>query len=278
VNAEELFIANLGKIESIAVYICRSHHVPEYAEDFAGQVRLSLLERNYEIIRKFEGRSQFVTYLTTVMHHLFYQYRVKEWGKWRPSAEAKRIGPAAIALEKLITRDGYCVRDAFQKMMECGTHTAAELNDIYQRLPPRQPRPVLVSDDVLPESAALSAAPDDLIESRERGQRAREAHRVIADAIAKFSAEDQLILRLRYWENRRIAEIVLDLGLDPKKTYKRITKLHKKLRAAAEKGGISHEVLDDLFAHDHEIHIGENDESRPSQEVTGNFGRKGRLS
>src|ERR1051325_8391741 len=95
VNAEQLFLAHLEAIEQIAEYICRSHHIPDYADDFAGDVRLRLIERNYEIIRKFEGRAQFRTYLTTIMHHLFYQYRVKEWGKWRPSAEAKRLGRVA---------------------------------------------------------------------------------------------------------------------------------------------------------------------------------------
>src|ERR1043165_7928574 len=84
-NAEEIFLANVPTIDRIAAFICRRHHMADDAEEFASQVKLDLIERNYEIIRKFEGRATFSTYLTTVMHRLFYQYRVREWGKWRPS-------------------------------------------------------------------------------------------------------------------------------------------------------------------------------------------------
>src|SRR5256885_12419233 len=51
-NAEELFLANVTTIDRIAAFICRRNHVADEAEEFASQVKLSLLERNYEIIRK----------------------------------------------------------------------------------------------------------------------------------------------------------------------------------------------------------------------------------
>src|SRR5262245_57293226 len=90
-NAEALFLANIATIDRIAAFICRHHHVPDEWEEFAAQVKCDLLDHNYDIIRKYEGRAAFSTYLTTVMNRLFYQYRVRLWGKWRPSAEAKRL-------------------------------------------------------------------------------------------------------------------------------------------------------------------------------------------
>src|ERR1051326_1008436 len=215
-NAEELFLANVTTIDRIAAFICRRHHMDD-AEEFSSQVKLSLIERNYEIIRKFEGRSSFPTYLTTVMHRLFYQYRVKEWGKWRPSAEAKRLGDIAITLEKLLTRDGYTFSEAVRKMND---RSVTELEAIYVRLPPRQPRPVLVSDEGVAEVAA--AAVDDTIETHDREQSARTAARGLDDALTSFDAEDRLILQLRFWHARRVADIATDLHLDQKKTYKRI--------------------------------------------------------
>src|SRR5437870_7270780 len=127
-KAEELFLANVATIDRIAAFICRQHHVADDWEEFAAQVKLDIIDRNYEIIRKYEARAQFSTYLTTVMHRLFYQYRVKLWGKWRPSAEAKRLGNVAIALEKLLTRDNYSFSEAARMM---GDRTVVELEAIY---------------------------------------------------------------------------------------------------------------------------------------------------
>jgi RNA polymerase sigma factor for flagellar operon FliA len=273
-NAEELFLANVTTIDRIATFICRRHHVDD-AEEFSSQVKLSLIEHNYEIIRKFEGRSSFPTYLTTVMHRLFYQYRVKEWGKWRPSAEAKRLGDAAITLEKLMTRDGCSFSEAARRMND---RSLTELEAIHLRLPPRQPRPVLVSDEGVSELASSTTA-DDTLEIRAREQTARTAARALDEAIATFDAEDRLILQLRFWHARRVADIAADLRLDQKKTYKRIDKLLSKLRAALEHAGVSRAVAEDLLTHgDQEITMRENPSTSPSDPMKGNSGSNRRQS
>jgi hypothetical protein len=43
------------------------------AEEFAAHTKLMLIEANYAILRKFEGRSKFTTYLTTVIQRLFFK-------------------------------------------------------------------------------------------------------------------------------------------------------------------------------------------------------------
>jgi len=276
-NAEEIFLANVPTIDRIAAFICRRHHMADDAEEFASQVKLDLIERNYEIIRKFEGRATFSTYLTTVMHRLFYQYRVREWGKWRPSAEAKRLGDTAITLERLLTRDGFSFSEAVGKMTCDGERTVAELEAIYVRLPPRQPRPVLVSEDVVTDVAGSTAA-DDGMATHDREESARTTARVLDDAIATFEPEDRLILQLRFWHARRVADIAADLHLDQKKTYKRIDKLLAKLRAALEHAGVSRTVAEDLVTHgDHDLHLRENPPISPSHR-TGNSGSARRLS
>src|SRR5207302_4973448 len=140
--------ANLGLIDRIAGFICRRNHVSsDEAEEFAAHVRLKLIENNYAVFQKFEGRSSLPTYLTTVIHRLFLQYRVQTWGKWRPSAEAKRLGDLAIVFERLITRDGYSLGEATQ-LLTTGRNRASrtELEAIYVRLPPRASRPVLETE------------------------------------------------------------------------------------------------------------------------------------
>src|ERR1700743_405094 len=114
-SAEDLFITQLRRIDAVAVHVCRRNRVgPSDMEEFAAHVRLKLIEGDYAIIRKFKGESTFGTYITTVIARLFFQYRVQMWGKWRPSAEAKRLGQKGVLLEQLLTRDGYSFDEACQ--------------------------------------------------------------------------------------------------------------------------------------------------------------------
>src|SRR5688500_20209685 len=106
-TAQELYLQNLRSIERIAASVARRNHLRgDEAAEFTQEVRVRLLDDNYAVIRKFEGRSSFTTYLTTVIVRLYHQYRVAQWGEWRASAEAKRLGDEASTLERLGTRDG----------------------------------------------------------------------------------------------------------------------------------------------------------------------------
>src|SRR5688572_4504105 len=170
-TAQELYLQNLRSIERIAASVARRNHLRgDEAAEFTQEVRVRLLEDNYAVIRKFEGRSSFSTYLTTVIVRLFHQWRVEQWGKWRPSAEAKRLGDKAIILERLISRDGYTFDEAVRILTTPGgaQFTVAELEAIYLRLPLRNPRPVVVSDDMLPESVASDGYADERVEMHDR--------------------------------------------------------------------------------------------------------------
>src|SRR5205085_10475066 len=108
IDAEEVFLTNLCLIDKAIGYVChRNRVVRDDGEEFGSYVKFKLIESNYGIIRKFEGRSTFSTYMTTVIQRMFFQYRVEMWGKWRPSAEARRLGDKAITVERLLTREGF---------------------------------------------------------------------------------------------------------------------------------------------------------------------------
>ena len=67
---------------------------------------LKLIDDDYQILRGFRERSSLRTYLSTVVERLFLDYRIRQWGKWRPSAQARRAGALAVRLEALLHRDG----------------------------------------------------------------------------------------------------------------------------------------------------------------------------
>src|SRR5436305_6561738 len=129
-DVKELFLRHLGTIEMIVAYIARANHLDSLeTEEFGAQVKLELIEGNYSIIRKFEGRSSFGTYLTTVIQRMFYQHRVRLWGKWCPSAQARRIGDKAITIERLTSRDGLTFHEAVE-LMTTGHRAQATVADV----------------------------------------------------------------------------------------------------------------------------------------------------
>lgn len=249
-NAEETFLQHIGTIERICAFVCRRNHVhgDEIAE-FTQEVKFRLVEDNYAIIRKFEGRSSFSTYLTTVIQRLYHQYRIEQWGKWRPSAEAKRIGDKAITLERLISRDGMTFGEAVQILTTPAgsTYTAAELEAMYLRLPLRNPRPMLVSDEETPEAVAVDDT-SERVEARERERTWRCAATAIDRIHETFEPQDRLILRMRFWEGRKVPEIAQRLGIEQKKIYKRLDKLFALLRAALQREGIERRDIDMLLS------------------------------
>jgi len=280
IDVEQYFLTHLREIEQILAFVCRRNHLDAHeAEEFGAHTKLKLIESNYAILRKFEGRSLFTTYLTTVIQRLFFQYRVQLWGKWRPSAEAKRLGDKAIALERLLTRDGYTFAEAVEILAggPDAVFTVSELEVMALRLPPRMPRPVLVSDINASDVAGDGADPSDQLLSGERERTARCTAAALDQAIAAMDAEDHIILRMRFGNGMKVPEIARALGLDMKKLYKRIDKLLLRLRAALEAAGLHRGEIDDLVLHgDHEVTlrlIGEGKKQvSPSHKDDGGFG------
>jgi len=251
-DAESVFLRNVDLIDRITAVVCRRNRLqPADADDFLSHVRTKLFENDCAILGKFEGRSAMSTYLTTVITRLFYHWRAAILGKWRPSAEAVRLGDKAILLERLLTRDGYSLDAAVRELTEGerAVMTRGELDAIHLRLQPRQPRPVLVSEEMSATVAAPAAADDDLLR-RDRDQRAHEVASALDCALQGFDAEDQMILRLRFWQALKVPEIAVRLHLDAKKLYKRIERLVARLRVCLTEHGIPHDVLADLVDHD----------------------------
>lgn len=249
-NAEERFLQNIKTIERICAAICRRNHVnADECAEFTQEVKFRLVQDNYATIRKFEGRSALSTYLMTVIDRLYRQYRIGQWGKWRPSAEAKRLGDKAVTLERLMTRDGWTFYEAVQVLTtRAGSvYTAAELERIYLRLPVRHPRPMLISDVDTPEAHAENDTAE-RVQASERELTARRTAAAVDRILETFDAQDRLILRMRFWEARKVPEIAERLMIEQKKIYKRLDKLFATMRVALEGAGIERRDIDMLVS------------------------------
>ena len=89
----DLFSQHLETIESTLAHTCRVHRLaPDAASEFRSWATVRLLDHDQAVLRKFQGRSSLRTFLITVVQRLFLDWRNAEWGKWRPTADARRLG------------------------------------------------------------------------------------------------------------------------------------------------------------------------------------------
>lgn len=239
---EALFLDNLRHLERIVASLCRRHALDEAdADDFASWVKLKLVEDDYAVLRKFRGESAVTTYLTVVVAMLFRDYRVRQWGRWRPSAAAQREGRVAVRLETLVHRDGYRLDQAGEILRTSGETGLSdrELGTLLAKLPPRGPaRPVEVGDDPLASAAAAGRADDRVLGCEAEAQH-RVADEALCRALDRLPPEDRLIIRMRFWEGMSVADIARGLQLEQKPLYRRIDRSLTQLRGSLEAAGIT---------------------------------------
>jgi DNA-directed RNA polymerase specialized sigma24 family protein len=130
----------LPLLERVVASTCRRHALgADEGEDFASWVKVRLNESDYAVLRKFRGSSSLRTYLIVVVTNLFKDYRIAQWGKWRPSAAAKRAGDLGVQLEGLFYRDGRTFTEAVALLHgSFGLEDSrAEIESLATRLRPR---------------------------------------------------------------------------------------------------------------------------------------------
>ncbi len=237
---QEIFAEHLLMAGELIRRICSRHRLSrEDAEDFNSFALLKLIEGDYARLRGFQGRSRLKTFLTVVLHRLLLDYRVQKWGKWRPTAEVRQLGKAAIELDRLLSRDGQTVENAVEilRTRSGGSLTRGELVTLAERLPQRQRRlreglerlEQLPSDDDVEER----------VQNRERDRASRRVAAALRKALQDLSAEDRLILKMRYEDGLTIREVASALHLEVRALYARFEKCHRRLRGLLEGFGIT---------------------------------------
>lgn len=249
-NVETLFTSQLDLVERVVAFVSRRHHISaQDRDDFLSHVRLKLIEDDYAILRKFEGRSSLRTFLTVVIHRLFLDYRTSAWGKWRPSAEARRTGAVGVLLEQLVVRDGYTFEEAVELMTvnHRVTATRAELEALAGRLPNRNRRR-FESEEILIDVPSAGEAPDEAASAHDRRAVAARVQEALNAAMAQCGGQDRLILALRFEDGRTIPEIAAILRVDQKALYRRLARLLHDLRRTLQHRGIDGEAVADMLS------------------------------
>jgi len=146
---EELFLSNLETIERAVRFVARRGGLsPDDADDLAANVKLALIERDYAVLQGFEGRCSLGTYVASIAHRMLADERMQVSGRWRPSAESKRAGEAAVLLETLVVRDRKPLEEALPLVQKLDpSMTRASAAAFLARLPARGQRAQLVPLD-----------------------------------------------------------------------------------------------------------------------------------
>lgn len=246
VTTHQLYTDQATVIEAVLSHICGARRLTlEVCQEFSSWVRLRLLENNSAILRKFGGRSSPRTFLMTVVQRLYLDWRNREWGKWRPSAAARRKGAVAIELERLILRDQLRFDEAVEHLRARGiVQSTEECAAVWAELPQRPGRRA-ASETELDEMAA-PATPDPVAvdEGRERAERTGAA---LTEVLSTLDAADHLVIRLRFQDGFTVARIAQLIGQDQKALYRRIESLLTRMRQAMLARGVSASEIADLL-------------------------------
>jgi RNA polymerase sigma factor (sigma-70 family) len=248
-DREALFLSQLDLVDGVIAFVCARHHLRAAdADDFGSYVKLKFVENDYALLSKFEGRSSLRTFLTVVIQRLFLDYRIAAWGKWRPSADAKRAGTVAVLLEQLIVRDAHSLDEACEMLRSNHnvTATRADLERLAARLPARTRRR-FESDETLAALPANDRPLDDVAAGRDRRAAADRIAEVMPSLMARLVPEDRLLLALRFEDGRTVAEIAAILRLDQKALYRRLARLLGELRKGLETAGIDNRAVREIF-------------------------------
>ena len=246
-SVEEFFLANRAEIERAVRFVAsRAGLAPEDADELLSTVNLRLIDHDYAVVRKFKGGCAFGTYVVVIARHVLADERMHVHGRFRPSAEAKRLGEAAILLESLLHRQRLTLAEAIPVVQSTHPLSKEEIAAIAARLPARTSRPRIVQldNDIEPPIAPGSVEAQAI--DHERAERAKKINAVVENTLAQFPREDRVAFLLR-WRSQpvSVADIARMLRRDQKKLYRRLDAIGRHVRDALVAAGVTpNEILE----------------------------------
>lgn len=250
VDYQRLLLEHLDLIDHIVRTTGRRRHLSAAEqEDFGGFVRLRLLDNDYAVLRKFQNRSSLRTYLSAVVERLSLDFCVERWGRWRPSAVAERLGPAAVLLERLINRDGQTLEEAMEiiRTNHASALSREQIRDIWQQLPAR-----VRTTEVGEEAAATVSShqsSESNIDDAERQASVDQLERVLRSALEAVPAQDRVVLALRFDQDMSMVEIANLTGMSIPTLHRRLDRTIKELRRALTTSGFDPREVASLIGH-----------------------------
>jgi RNA polymerase sigma factor for flagellar operon FliA len=249
-EAKDVYSSELERIERILGFTCRRNALsPDDAEEFRSDTHLRLIEDDYRLLREASDPSTVGSFLVVVVQRLLLDFRVRRWGKWRPSVAARSAGEVGVRLETLVVRDGVDFGEACEILRRNHgvTQSRDDLDSLLQTFPVRRglasQRTVALDEQATPRS---SEDPDDTMADSLRAGTEEALTACLRKRVGELSAEDRLVLRMVYIDGQPVSVVSRALGLEQRPLYRRLEKLQRALREALEQEGVTRERFRDL--------------------------------
>lgn len=249
-DPRQLLEQNVALVDRVVGRACRRAGVAaDQADDVASMVKLALVENDYAILRRYEGRSSLATYLAIVVQRMLADLRERTHGRWRPSPEAERLGKPAVVIEDVVGRQRRSIDEAvpFARSVDASI-TRDDVAAIAARLPQRAPRPREVD---LPPEHAVALAADDRADTAvldgELRDLSRRAGTLLRETMAGWPADDRLLVRLRFESSLTIADAARLMNVPQRPLYRRLEALLARLREVLLGAGIDAATADALL-------------------------------
>jgi RNA polymerase sigma factor for flagellar operon FliA len=244
-------VDHLDLVERVVRFVARRHRLSAVdAEEFASIVKFKLIDRDFAVLRKFEGRSNIATYLTTVIERHYLDFCIARWGKWRPSAAARRLGPIGVLLEQLMSRDGLSFDEAVAILQH--NHQCDQSRDQFAAMLAQLPiRPVrrFAAEEELAAVAAHVGASDRALDRPDDQQIADRVERALTSAMATLPPLERLLLKLRFEDGCSIPAIARMLNVPAKPLYRQVHDAISVLRQRLDQHGIDEKDVERVVGH-----------------------------
>lgn len=246
-RTEELVALALPILDQILKFLRARHGLRiEDAEDFGSQLKIKLLANDRSVLRAYRGDSSLRTYLGAVAARLFLDQRISQWGKWRPSAKARRLGTLAIELEELVGRQGRSRTEAIEMVAAKHAKEVArgEVERLAEELGLNHPTGKGLST---PSKLGHASAEESSLARLEREELGEKLGSALRSAFSDLSLDDRMIIRMHFQDGLSLAAVARALGLDQKLLYRRVGVLLESLRARLERDGFQRAEVSDLL-------------------------------
>jgi RNA polymerase sigma factor (sigma-70 family) len=180
-------------------------------------------------------------YLETMVDRFWVDLTNELWGRWRPTAAAQRLGETAVALDRLIRRDGVDPREAVHQAYGGGRRrrTLETLDRLARRLAPR-PRPVPIEE----VDRELVTGGEAEVLAAEQRRRLRQALTALRQELRGLEGTARRVLEGRYLEGRSARDLAGELGLEERAVYSLAYRSLEALRERLAERGVEPGMLE----------------------------------
>jgi RNA polymerase sigma factor (sigma-70 family) len=238
-DANEILITHIDLVRRIVRCVAHRLRLSATATDeLESAVWMRLIEHDYRAIRQYKGEAAFGTFLTIIVSRLALDAQSAEWGRWRPSSRARRLGDSAALFERLVFRDGYSRQEAVAQLVSNGhAPPSSEVRALAakRRSMPRRYIPV----EVVANTLTGSDDPTEPLVAAECVKRAQVVGRALEEALQTISDEDRTLLGMRHDQGMKVSAIARVVGADQKTLYRKLATLHRHLRRRIAAAGVT---------------------------------------